>query len=69
MYNGELRIENGFGHADHVARRTHQGAENRRMGGRVMVNVVKGMSGSLAGNHATHDQETGQNLDYEYGAG
>ena len=31
------------------------------MGSRVMVNVVKGMSGGLAGNHAAHDQETGQN--------
>ena len=39
------------------------------MGGRVMVNVVKGMSGGLAGNHATHDQETGQNSKNEYCAG
>ncbi len=39
------------------------------MGGRVMVNVVKGMSGSLAGNHATHDQETGQNSKNECCAG
>lgn len=31
------------------------------MGGRVMMNVVKGMNGSLAGNHTAHDQETGQN--------
>ena len=34
-----------------------------------MVNVVKGMSGSLAGNHATHDQETGQNSKNECCAG
>lgn len=30
-----------------------------------MVNVVKGMGGSLAGNHATHDQETGQDPENE----
>ena len=39
------------------------------MGGRVMVSVVKGMSGSLAGNHATHDQETGQDSENECCAG
>lgn len=35
------------------------------MGGRVVVNVMKGMSGGLAGNYATHDQETGQNPENE----
>lgn len=39
------------------------------MGGRVVVNVMKGMSGSLAGNHAAHDQETGQNPENECCAG
>ena len=39
------------------------------MGGCVMVNVVKRMSGSMAGNHATHDQETGQNPENECRAG
>ena len=33
------------------------------MGGCIMVNVVKGMGGSLAGDHPTHDHETGQNSD------
>lgn len=69
VYNGELRIENGFGNADHLARRAHQRAENRRMGGRVMVSVVKGMSGSLAGNHTAHDQKTGQDHENECCAG
>ena len=39
------------------------------MGGRVMVNVVKGMSGSLAGNHATHNQETDEYPENECCAG
>ncbi len=38
------------------------------MGGRIMVNMVKGMSCSLAGDHPTHDQETGKNPENEYGA-
>jgi|GEM_PF-3401054 len=69
VYNGERSIKNGFGNADHLAGRAHKGAKNRRMGGCVMVNVVKGMSGSLAGDHAAHDQETGQNPENECCAG
>ena len=45
--------------------RTHKGAENGRMGGRIMMKVVKGMGGSLAGNHHTHDHETSQNSENE----
>ncbi len=33
------------------------------MRGRIMVNVVQGMGGSLAGNYPAHDHETGQNPD------
>ena len=39
------------------------------MGGRIMVNVMKGMGSSLAGDHSTHDQETGQNAENEQCAG
>jgi len=39
------------------------------MGGRIMVNVVQGMGGSLAGNHPAHDQKTGQNSENEPCAG
>lgn len=35
------------------------------MGGRIMMKVVKGMGGSLAGNHPTHDHETSQNSENE----
>ena len=39
------------------------------MGGCVMVNVMKGVSGSLAGNYATHDHETDEYPENECCAG
>ena len=61
MDDVERRIKNRLGDLDHLSRRTHKGAEDVRMDGRIMVSMMEGMGRSLAQDNATHDQKTGQN--------
>ena len=60
MENVERCIKNRFGDMDHLPRRTYKGAEDMRMGGRIMVSMMDGMGRSLAQDDAAHDEKTGQ---------